>query len=237
MIKQCSDLNIDFEFFPAIRGSALTEEDKKKHLAPISLLNTPGELGCALSHIFIYKKMIDENIKIALILEDDALLGQGIVDVVNFLGKEEELEPTVTLLSPISKYIDIKKKQINKIYNIYDGLTGTLAHGYVINNSAAHSLYKFLYPAWSIADHWFLFKEYGIINLRGVIPHCIDLSDHSIQSEIGDLRFSESIIKKNSGKKKEIKKSFPFKMKKNRFFNKIKMKLIQKKNIKSYSIF
>lgn len=237
MIKQCSDLNIDFEIFTAVRGSTLTESEKKKYIAPISLLNTPGELGCALSHLFIYKKMIDENIENALILEDDALLDQGVIDVMNFIEKEKNLKPTVTLLSPISKYIDTKKTKINERYSIYNGLTGTLAHGYIINNSAAHSLYSFLYPAWSIADHWFLFREYGIINLRGVIPHCIDLSPHSNQSEIGDLRFSESITKLNSDKKKEIKKNLSLTLKKNRFLNRIKRKLMKNRNIKSYSNF
>lgn len=35
---------------------------------------SPGELGCACSHIAVYKKMAEENIELALILEDDAIV-------------------------------------------------------------------------------------------------------------------------------------------------------------------
>ena len=34
---------------------------------------TKGEIGCALSHLKIYQKTVDEDIPYALILEDDTL--------------------------------------------------------------------------------------------------------------------------------------------------------------------
>ncbi|MEE3652204.1 MULTISPECIES: glycosyltransferase family 25 protein [unclassified Brenneria] len=235
IVNQCSELGLDYEIFPAINGYQLSETDKKTHTLPLNMLNTPGELGCALSHLFLYKKIIDQNIPNALILEDDALLNSSIMDILLFLEKEELCKPTVTLLTPISKYIENEKIRVNKTYEIYNGLTGTLAHGYVINNKGAHELYKFLYPAWSIADHWFLFKEYGIINLRGVIPHCIELSDHSFQSDIGNDRFTDLNKSVNQEKKKKIKKNLPIKLKIKRVLNKLKRKLLQRRHIRNYS--
>ncbi len=35
---------------------------------------TPGAVGSALSHYFIYKRIVDEKIEVALILEDDMAL-------------------------------------------------------------------------------------------------------------------------------------------------------------------
>ena len=37
---------------------------------------TPGELGCSLSHIRLWEKMVKENIPEVLILEDDLLIGK-----------------------------------------------------------------------------------------------------------------------------------------------------------------
>ncbi|MEE3663327.1 glycosyltransferase family 25 protein [Brenneria sp. g21c3] len=235
MIAQCSALGIEHEIFPAIKGSQLTEEEKKKHSSPINLLNNPGEMGCALSHLFIYKKMIDENIAMALILEDDALLGEETPDVLAFLEKEKINQPTATLLTPVSTYIDNEKTDVDHSHAIYNALSATRTHGYVINNKGAHALYNFLYPVWSVADHWFIFKEYDIINLRGLIPHCIHLSTFAESSDIGDERFTTENINKNRIKKRIIRSTFPIKLKIKRRINKLFYRYIKKSRIKSYS--
>lgn len=55
-----------------------------------------GELGCALSHMSIYHKMVEENIELALILEDDCLLspdfGKVLPEILNTQSKWDVLQ-------------------------------------------------------------------------------------------------------------------------------------------------
>jgi glycosyl transferase family 25 len=60
----------------SVDGRTLTEEQKS--LADLALAEellghtlVPGEIGCALSHIGVYEKMVTENIASCIILEDD----------------------------------------------------------------------------------------------------------------------------------------------------------------------
>ena len=39
-----------------------------------------AEIACALSHQLIYKEIIDRNLKAAIILEDDAIIGETFLD-------------------------------------------------------------------------------------------------------------------------------------------------------------
>ena len=78
--KQCERLNLSFERVSAIRGRDLTP-DKKNNIYQVGInkqsydsLLTDGEIGCYLSHIYCWQKMIDEQLDYALILEDDAEL-------------------------------------------------------------------------------------------------------------------------------------------------------------------
>ncbi|HYW33915.1 MAG TPA: glycosyltransferase family 25 protein [Balneolaceae bacterium] len=77
--KVFSKMDVSFEFFDAVMGNDLSkkeienvydEERAKKHKTYRRPLSKP-EIGCALSHIRIYKKIVKENLKNALIFEDD----------------------------------------------------------------------------------------------------------------------------------------------------------------------
>jgi glycosyl transferase family 25 len=68
-------LGLQFEFVYGIKGNQLTpneiddgyDDNKAKRYLGRSM--TKGEIGCALSHKLIYKRMIHEKIKRAIILE------------------------------------------------------------------------------------------------------------------------------------------------------------------------
>ena len=56
---------------------------------------TLGEIGCAISHIKVYEHMVENNIKSAIILEDDAIVSQHfkeiVEDTLNKINKNHEL--------------------------------------------------------------------------------------------------------------------------------------------------
>ena len=75
--KQLSGKNLDYERFPAIVGRMLPIEVLRhvsSHLwqwCYLGKLLTSSEIGCSLSHLAIYRKMVLNKIPCACILEDD----------------------------------------------------------------------------------------------------------------------------------------------------------------------
>ena len=96
---QMQEQNIPYEFFDAVDGRTLTEEQKSQadlELAEELLGHTlvPGEIGCALSHIGIYEKMVEENMPSCIILEDDMIFDpqfKNIIQKIETLKNDWEL--------------------------------------------------------------------------------------------------------------------------------------------------
>ena len=75
-------LEIDFEFIEATRGSAL-DHAYRKVINPAANMS-PQALGCYLSHINIYERILRENIPVALILEDDTVLHYSVKTLLDW---------------------------------------------------------------------------------------------------------------------------------------------------------
>lgn len=96
-MRQAQKYNLDIERFPAIEGSKLTEE-QKKDVHPICkyLLCTNGMMGCALSHYYILKKIVEEEIDTTLVLEDDFIWRE---DTISKLEKIKDFDKGIVKLS------------------------------------------------------------------------------------------------------------------------------------------
>ena len=73
---------INYEIIDAIDGNTLSKIEldistfkNKKQNNPWNSEMSPSQIGCALSHIKIYRKFIKTKYEYALILEDDACCG------------------------------------------------------------------------------------------------------------------------------------------------------------------
>jgi len=74
-----SNLNLETEVINAIDGNKLTSNEISKYLSKKNLYKpyypfriNNGEIGCFLSHRAVWKKIVEEKLDSALILEDDA---------------------------------------------------------------------------------------------------------------------------------------------------------------------
>jgi len=83
MINQMNKYNLNYNIFNAVNGSqlnisSLSDANIVDHSKSLKYMNRPmrrGEIGCALSHIFIWNSLLkDENFEYYLIFEDDAIL-------------------------------------------------------------------------------------------------------------------------------------------------------------------
>jgi len=64
---------VEFEFVDAVEGKALPAGEIEGMLAPGASM-TPGQVGCYLSHLETYRRIVERKIPVSLILEDDARL-------------------------------------------------------------------------------------------------------------------------------------------------------------------
>lgn len=85
MEEQCRKLPfLSIEYINAVDGRSMnTEEraiafDEKEFEKRYSVKVRPGEIGCTLSHQKCYKKIVEERLPYALILEDDISLSVDI---------------------------------------------------------------------------------------------------------------------------------------------------------------
>ncbi len=65
-------------YLNAMRNLLIESAQKKR----IGREMADPEFGCALSHLFVYKKIIDEKIDYTIVLEDDAILGQDFAKMI-----------------------------------------------------------------------------------------------------------------------------------------------------------
>lgn len=108
MAKQLSQAGIDFEFFAATDGEKLTHHEPAKYdepfaIARISRPMSRSEIGCYLSHVRLWKKIVDGGIPWAVILEDDIdIMGDvpGILSAIGELSVEWDLIRLAGLGSP-----------------------------------------------------------------------------------------------------------------------------------------
>ncbi len=180
--NQLDKSNFNYQFIEAVKGTDLTDEQIKSKVQDYpNCLLTKGEIGCAISHINIYKKMIDEGIEYALVLEDDAVVPKNLEKTINeIIHKDIKKNRNVYLLSEVISYIKNRKLHTN-IYSAYDACG---AHGYLINLKAAKKLLSVLTPIRYEADMWWIFRFLKYVNVYCIIPHLINTSDGDKSSSV-----------------------------------------------------
>ena len=91
MREQMAKLKIDYEFFDAVDGNKLSHAYLSKFKIKegeqyIRRSLSPGEIGCAVSHLHVYEKMLAENIGNLIVLEDDVQLNDDFTVLINNLS-------------------------------------------------------------------------------------------------------------------------------------------------------
>ena len=196
-------LGLDFSFIKAIYGKDLSNEeinDVCNHEATLKQLKRklyPGEIGVSLSQMSIYKKMVNENIEHAVVLEDDAVVEEGIKEVLGNL-KKLPLNWEIVLLgyyrhNATNTYDRLsfrQKKAITKKHKLVrftEPMHG--AHGYLINLRGAKKMLSILEKGLTLPLDLYT-GDNRYINVYGVSPKCVSL-DISLVSTIDEDRNKE----------------------------------------------
>lgn len=107
MEEQCRKLPfLDVEYINAVDGRSMNAEeravafDEKKFEKRYFSKVLPGEIGCTLSHQKCYRKIVDESLPYALILEDDISLFADIKVPLDVIERKMQIDtPQIVLLS------------------------------------------------------------------------------------------------------------------------------------------
>ena len=197
--EQLNRLALSFEVVAAVDGRTLSPEklarnyDDKKFARSQGRAAKLGEIGCALSHIKIYKRMVAESIPYALVLEDDAWLNPNLPEILVAIEEKYPLtEKNVFLLTWLQRFSYIKSNRIWSSYEVVDVKSAVCTHGYVVSFAAAKCLSETLHPVRNVADCWNWLMRHRIVNVRGFIPTCIT-ADLSYQTNISGAHEAPSL--------------------------------------------
>jgi glycosyl transferase, family 25 len=177
--RHLDNLGLPYELIEAVDGRALSPQElavssgSREARRLIKRELTPGDVGCSLSHLALYRKQLDEGLNEVVILEDDAVVDPALPEILNvreFLPPDWELVSFIRLDSRVSFWGSrpLGKRRCVKFASIAYG-----TQGYLLRRSGAEKLLAHGYPVRAPAD-WL--TGGGIrtgLRLYGIDPPCV----------------------------------------------------------------
>lgn len=198
--KQLQTAKLDFTFFDAIDGRNFDVRQQPSYNSRKRRLYfgrdmSGGELGCMLSHRAIYEKMLAENIDMALVLEDDAVIHEDLSDVIESLKSCPVPFDLVRFLSS-PKVAKLKQRVVVPLTGQYTlnrlCTTPGGAHGYIITNAGAQKLLKhtqhYHLPIDTLMGHCWTTGLNAFIVQPGLVWQDLEQENY-----IGETRFDKSV--------------------------------------------
>jgi len=135
---------------------------------------SPGQIGCALSHLEIYRLIGERNLPCALIVEDDAILPRNICQVLNYLIPYCSAEGVVQLYNwggggeySGQMVVRVPGNMVLCYPMRATDLGGTST--YVIGCAAAKGILAANYPVQVTADNWEFFFKRGAVKTARIL--------------------------------------------------------------------
>ncbi len=167
-------------WFDAVDGRIMSADELPKHFAADIAAQVYGpmsrsEIGCSLSHLGIYRLMVEQGIASAVIFEDDIDLAS---DVATLLDEQTGLssmfsanEPAMVQLTHVRRGYRFGARKIGR-YEIVRPHGGVwLTSGYFITLEAARRILEGAFPVRTVADHWLHFEREGFVKLHALTPN------------------------------------------------------------------
>jgi glycosyl transferase, family 25 len=141
--------------------------------------NKLGSLGCSLSHMYIYKEIMEKNIPYTIILEEDAVIQDNFIKELNkslkFLPKDWD----ILFLGFSCEYKHDERCHKNDNHNKYNGNIYNISYvygtyGYLINKNGVEKIYKNIFPLWWHLDTMLSYLiQLGKLKAYALVPNII----------------------------------------------------------------
>ncbi len=169
VLAQCARFGLEAEVYPAVYGKDLPDDELRRRVdAPALDILTKGEIGCTLSHLGIYRDMVEKDIPIACVLEDDAVFLADPRPVLDGLARRAAAGPEAYILTRNpggDQYIDGGGAPVIGGHRFHPGWRAFGTYGYVVTQSAARNILALQTPVKFVCDWWKVFRTFGIIRL------------------------------------------------------------------------
>lgn len=179
IITQLRKAQVNYEIVNAVDGRDLDLSDVRVVDPVFAAANMahPGVVGCALSHLEVYRRILHDGLEIACILEDDVVLPSDLGSLTGAIAPYMTGAEVVLLnfqsYEPcrITKAGAVELPSSCLLVQIADENQALGAGGYLITRQACARMVKTLLPARSVADDWAFFRREGAIDcVRCVVP-------------------------------------------------------------------
>jgi len=207
-----AELGVEWERFDAVDDAQLSPAERARGFSALGwwccTLMPParGQLGCALSHYGIYRRMLAEGLDKVCVLEDDVILDDRFPQALAWVDEHlDTSRPIVALFSDhdghagrvtlpgIKRELPLVGSRVPRDRNsteldvhLEPSDWDWCAEGYVVTKAAARAMLKDNYPLRVMNDIWERWLNQGVIELFHVRPTvCSQRShEHPEESEI-----------------------------------------------------
>lgn len=202
IIRQLEKYNLDYELIEGVDGKKLTDEELSRLCDLEAVQSRPykltvGALGCALSHLKAYQKMLADNVYVALILEDDVILPREINKLLTLVKNNIQNNEAILLhYFNVSPEIQLLSRHeptsLNDNYSLLYPVNFPMSgSAYVIKRETARALSEIKLPIRVEADDWgYFYKNGAVESLRCVYPKPVNLTYADTQIQI-QRKYSE----------------------------------------------
>lgn len=178
--------NVNYTMCDTVVGNLLSEDEvtelcDSEALAKHPTWLTRGAIGCALSHLYIYRDMVKNNTPFALVLEDDMILPKNLNEHLEALTPILHTEEVVMLYYQSHKTLLLSSHEAVNYKNEYHLCYPVDIHqpittgAYLITLAAAKRLADGILPIRVSADSWGYFFDHGLLkSMRCTYPRLID---------------------------------------------------------------
>lgn len=198
MDEQLQRLGIGYERISAVDGRKLSRREKRSQVNylrsffAVDRMLLDGEIGCALSHLKIYRRMWDDDLECAVVLEDDVKLEDDFGEV----------------LKEARQFVDINKPQVVLFSSFADGENSRLRKGivkspktfwctdaYLITLPAAKIILRDNYPVSVYADAWKRWERYYGMELYRIYPESAHQDQVTYKTMINQSGYRPTLVK------------------------------------------
>ena len=176
---QLRKTHVDYEIVKAVDGRDLDLSDAQVVDPVFAAANVahPGVVGCALSHLKVYQRILDDGLEVACILEDDVVLPSDLGVLTDAITPHMTGAEVVLLnfqsYEPcrITSAGAVELPSSRLLVQFADEHQALGTGSYLITRQACARMVKTLLPARTVADDWVFFRKEGAIDcMRCVAP-------------------------------------------------------------------
>lgn len=179
------------QIFPAVYGADIpanelaAQYEDRRAASRAGRSFTRGEIGCALSHVGVYRQILAQQQPWAMVLEDDALLNPAVPALLPSIARWlQSPEPRVLLCSPLRSFYHRGDRALGSGHRMVRLHRAWNAHGYCLNVAAAAALSRVNHPVVLMADDWMGYQQRTRVEVRGVDPYCIGTNELAQVSQL-----------------------------------------------------